>query len=68
MIIISYMSARMRGHAGPWRERHEAYSAAELLDTIVRIEVKLESLFSLDSFTAKIANLQQKEEEIMTSN
>ncbi len=54
------MSACVRGHAGPRRERHEADSAAELLDTIVRIEVKLESLLSLDSFATEIANLQKK--------
>ena len=59
MIIILYMSACMRGHAGPRRERHEADSAAELLDTIVRIEVKLEGLLSLDSLATKIANLQK---------
>lgn len=56
---VIYVSAGVRRHAGPWRERHETYSTAKLLDTIVRIEVKLESLFGLDTFAAKIANLEE---------
>ena len=44
-------------HAGSGSERHGTDIAAELFHSVVRVEVKLESLFGFHSFPAQIAHL-----------